>query len=175
MLVAANPLIEIRPGLMIWTIICFLISLYVLKRFAFGPIQKGIDERRDRIRQSIEEADNARAEAHRMLEEHKALIASAKSDAEEIRAEARKVADSQTERMKAETEIERERRLEETRQQIQAETRRSLEQIRREVADLTLIAATKVTQGALDETAHRKLIDNAIAELDFSALEGSPN
>ena len=72
--VAANPLIQVTPGLMIWTIVCFLITLFVLKRYAFGPIQKGIDERRERIRASLDEADRAREEARRLLEEHRALI-----------------------------------------------------------------------------------------------------
>jgi F-type H+-transporting ATPase subunit b len=160
---------------MIWTIVCFLITLFVLKRYAFGPIQKTIDDRRERILQSIEEADNARDEAHRMLEEHRALIARARTDAEEILAEARRVSDAQRERVKEETEADRQRRLDDTRRQIEAETRRALEQIRREVADLTLIATAKVTRGALDESAHRKLIDDAISELDFSALEGRNN
>jgi len=175
MVVASNPLIQVTPGLMIWTIICFLVTLFVLKRYAFGPIQKTIDDRRQRIMSSIAEADNAREEAHRMLEEHRALTARARSDAEEILAEARRVADSQRERVKEETEADRQRRLEDTRRQIAAETSRALEQIRREVADLTLIATAKVTRGALDESAHRKLIDDAVNELDFSALEGRQN
>src|SRR4051812_49887335 len=90
MLLAANPLIQVTPGLMIWTIVCFLITLFVLKRFAFGPVQKGIDDRRERIRQSIEEADRAREEARRLLEEHRQLIASAQTDAEQILSEARR-------------------------------------------------------------------------------------
>ena len=78
---------------MIWTIVCFLITLFVLKRYAFGPIQKAIDERRERIRQSLDEADQAREEARKLLEEHRKLIGSAKTDAEEILAEARRVAE----------------------------------------------------------------------------------
>jgi F-type H+-transporting ATPase subunit b len=175
MVVAANALISVKPGLMIWTIVCFLISFYILKRFAFAPIQKTIDERRQRIRDSIDEADRARDEAHKMLEEHRALIARARTDAEEILSEARTVADAQRERVKEETELDRQRRLEDTRRQIEAETRRSLEQIRQEVATLTLIAASKVARRSLDDASHRKLIDEAVAELDFSALEGSQN
>jgi F-type H+-transporting ATPase subunit b len=175
MVVATNPLIQVTPGLMIWTIVCFLVTLFVLKKYAFAPIQKTIDERRERILQSIEEADKARDEAHRMLEEHRSLIASARTDAEEILTEARRVADAQRDRVKEETEADRQRRLEDTRRQIEAETRRALEQIRREVADLTVIATAKVTRGALDETAHRKLIEDAISDLDFSALEGRNN
>ena len=171
MLVAANPLIQIIPGLMIWTIVAFAITLWVLKRYAFGPVQKLIDDRRDRIRQSIEEADRAREEARSLLEEHRALIGQARGQAEEILAEARRVADAQRLRVKDETEADRRRRLEETRRQIEAETHRALEQIRAEVAELTLVAAAKVTGKALDDADHRRLIDEAIGELDFSVLE----
>jgi F-type H+-transporting ATPase subunit b len=169
--VASNALIQVTPGLMIWTVVCFLITLWVLKRYAFGPIQKTIDERRERIRQAIDEADKAREEARGLLEEHRKLIGRAKSDAEEILAEARKVAESNERRMREETEADRQRRLEETRRQIEAETRRALEQIRAEVADLSLLAATKVTRKALDDDDHRRLIEEAVGELDFSVLE----
>lgn len=171
LLVASNALIKVTPGLMIWTIVAFLITLFVLKRYAFGPIQKAIDERRERIERSISEAEAARAEARRLLEEHRSLIGQARGQAEEILAEARKVADAQRQRVREETEADRQRRLEETRRQIEAETHRALEQIRTEVAELTLIAATKVTRKALDDDDHRRLIDEAIRELDFSALE----
>ena len=125
---AANPLISVTPGLMIWTVVCFLITLFVLKRYAFGPIQKMIDERRERIRRSLEEAEEARAEARQILEEHRKLIGQAKSEAE---------------------------------------------QIRLEVADLSLIAAEKVTRKSLDDADHRRLIEEAIGELDFSVLEAN--
>jgi F-type H+-transporting ATPase subunit b len=168
---AANPLIQVTPGLMIWTIVCFLITLFVLKRYAFGPIQKAIDERRERIRQSLQEADRAREEARRLLEEHRQLISRAQTDAEEILAEARRVADSNERRMRDELEADRQRRLEETRKQIEAETRRALEQIRVEVVDLSMLAASKVTRKSLDDEDHRRLIDEAVGELDFSVLE----
>ena len=171
MFLAASPLIEVVPGLMIWTLVCFGITFFVLRKYAFGPIQKTIDERRERIRSSVEEAEHARAEARRLLEEHKQLIAQAKNEAGGILAEARKVADSQRDRAREEIEADRQRRLEDTRKQIEAETARALDQIRAEVADLTLIAASKVTGKVLDRDDHRKLIDDAIGELDFSALE----
>ena len=170
---ASNALIQVTPGLMIWTVVCFLITLWVLKRYAFGPIQRTIDERRERIRQAIEEADKAREEARGLLEEHRKLIGRAKSDAEEILSEARKVAEANERRMREETEAERQRRLEETRRQIEAETRRALEQIRAEVADLSLLAASKVTRKALDDEDHRRLIEEAVGELDFSVLEAN--
>ena len=171
MVVAANPLIQVTPGLMIWTIVCFLIALFVLKRYAFGPIQKLIDERRERIRRALDEADEARDEARTLLEEHRKLIGQARSEAEEILSEARQVARGMQERVKEETEADRQRRLEETKRQIEAETRRALEAIRAEVAELSLVAAEKVTRKSLDDKDQRRLIDEAIGELDFSVLE----
>jgi len=169
--VAANALIKVTPGLMIWTIVCFLIALFVLKRYAFGPIQGAIDARRERIRSAVDEADRAREEARSLLEEHRKLVGRAKHEAEEILAEGRKVADSMRDRVREETEADRQRRLEETKRQIEAETQRALEQIRAEVAELTLIATSKVTGKVLDRDDHRRLIEDAIGDLDFSVLE----
>jgi F-type H+-transporting ATPase subunit b len=169
--VLASGLIEVVPGLMIWTLIAFGITFFVLRKYAFGPIQRTIDERRERIRKAVEEADRAREEARNLLEQHRQLIAQAKSEAGEILADARKVADAQIERVKEEAEAERQRRLEETKRQIEAETKRSLDLIRSEVADLTLEATTRVTGKVLDAEDQRRLIDEAISELDFSVLE----
>jgi F-type H+-transporting ATPase subunit b len=173
MLATANPLIRVIPGLMIWTIISFAITFWVLKRYAFGPIQKLIDDRRERIRQSVEEADRARDEARSLLEEHKALLGQARSDAEGILAEARRLADAQQARMRAETEEDRKRRLEETERQIQQATVQALGEIRLEVANQALLAAEKITRGALTSKDQQRLIDEALAEIDFSQLEGS--
>jgi F-type H+-transporting ATPase subunit b len=170
---AANPLISVTPGLMIWTIVCFLITLFVLKKYAFAPIQTMIDTRRERIRESIEEADKAREQARALLEEHKALMNEARGQAEQIIAEARKTRESMELRMREETEVERQRRLEETRKEIAAETTRALQQIRAEVAELTVEAASRVVGRTLDSERDRELISEAIGSLDFSRLEES--
>ena len=175
MLLASSALIKVVPGLMIWTLISFGITFFVLRRYAFGAIQKIVDERRQRIRDALQEADTARAEARKMLDEHRAMMTEARGKAEEILAEARRVAESQRVRMREELESERQRRLEETTRQIEAETVRALELIRAEVADLTVIATQKVTGKVLDEADHKRLIEEAIGELDFSVLEGSRN
>jgi F-type H+-transporting ATPase subunit b len=174
-ILATNPLIQVTPGLMIWTVVCFLITFFVLKRYAFGAIQKIIDERRQRIREALEEADKARAEARKMLEEHRALMAEARGKAEEILTHARQVAEAQKKRMRDELEADRKRRIEETTKQIEAETQRALEAIRAEVAELTVLATQKVTGKVLDSADHKRLIEDAVRELDFSVLEGSNN
>ena len=172
-MLATSPLIQVTPGLMIWTIICFGITFFVLRKYAFGPIQQMIDARREKIVQAIADADNARQEARKMLEEHKQLIGQAKSESEEILSEARRVGDAQRERVRQETEEDRQRRLEETRRQIEQATHQALGQIREEVGKLSLLAAEKITRKTLTGADQQRLIDEALAEIDFSALEAS--
>jgi F-type H+-transporting ATPase subunit b len=165
-------LIEVVPGLMIWTLVCFAIAFFVLRKYAFGPIQRTIDERRERIRQAVDEADNARNEARELLEQNRAILAQARSESADILAEARKVGDAQIERAKQEAESERQRRLEDTRKQIEAETTRAIGQIRSEVADLTLEATARVVGKVLDTADQKRLVEEAVDGLDFSAPEG---
>ena len=172
-LLATNPLVQIIPGLMIWTIVCFGITYFVLRKYAFGPIQQTIDARRKRIEESIAEADRAREEARQLLEEHRQLIGQAKSQSEEILAEARRVADSQRERVRVETEEDRQRRLDETLRQIDQARVQALGEIRREVASLSVLAAEKITRKSLTDADQRRLIDEALSEIDFSELEAS--
>jgi F-type H+-transporting ATPase subunit b len=170
-LVADSGLIKVVPGLMIWTLITFAITFWVLKRIAFGRIQTAIDARRDRIRQALEEADRARTEAEQLMEEQRLALVKARTDAEEILTESRRVAESQHRRLREELDEERQRRIEETRKEIDAETQRAIGQIRSEVAALALEATEKVTGKVLTEADQRRLIEQAIDELDFSALE----
>ena len=170
---ASNALIKVTPGLMIWTIIAFLITLFVLRRYAFAPVQKMIDDRRERIRTAIEEADSARDEARKLLEEHKELMAQARTDAEEILGEARRIGEAQRERVREEADADRQRRLEETQRQIEQATHQAIGQIREEVGRLSALAAEKIVRKSIDEGDQQRLIDEALAEIDFSALEGS--
>ena len=124
---------------------------------------------------SIEQAGQARDEAAKLLEEHRAMLVQARTQAEQILEDARKVAESQRERTRAELDTDRTRRLAETERQIAAETQRALDQIKNEIAELTLITTAKVTGKLLERRDHRRLIDSAVEELDFSALEESRN
>ena len=170
---SGNDLISVVPGLMIWTAVVFLVTFYILKKVAFGRIQGLIEKRRDRIAEALDEADNARAEARSLVEEHKAMIADARTQADQVLAEARKQGDAQRERVKAEAGADLERRLDENTKAIEAEDRKLLEQVRREVVELTLIASEKVTGKTLDADDQRRLIDEAVAELDFDRIARS--
>jgi F-type H+-transporting ATPase subunit b len=164
----------IKPdlGLSLWTLITFLIVLYILKRFAFGRLAGLLDERRNAIRDNIESAEATRAEADRVLEEYKQQLAAARHESSEILARARSVAEEQRRQLHDEIAAERERGIAQAQAAIQAETRQSLDRIKREIAELTLLSTQRVLGRALDEAEQRRLIDEALRDVDFSSLEG---
>ena len=162
-------------GLMIWTLALFLFTMWVLRRVAFPRIQEALDKRANAIRESIEAAERQRKEADELLEEYRKRLAEAREQAEDITARARKAAETARAEATAEGREKREELIAAARRDIEAETRRSLERIRKEVADLTVIATEKVTRKTLTDEDHKRLIEEALAEVDFSTLAGEGN
>lgn len=167
---ALASLISPIPGLMVWTLITFAIVLYVLRRLAFGRIQALIDQRRDRIREALDEADKARHEARELRELTKKEREEAKAERERILEETRRQAQKQYEHARAQADEDLKERLEKNRKEIDAENVRLREQIRRDVVELTLLAAEKVTGKVLDEADQRRLIDETIEEVDVKRI-----
>jgi F-type H+-transporting ATPase subunit b len=163
-------LIDVVPGLMIWTIVTFLIVLWFLRRFAFGRIQVLIDTRRDRIREALDEADKAREEARELRELVKREREEAKVEREKILEESRRQAQRQLEQAREAADKDLKERLEKNREELDAENARLREQIRRDVVELTLLASEKVTGKVLDEGDQRRLIDETIAEVDVKQI-----
>jgi F-type H+-transporting ATPase subunit b len=157
-------------GLMIWTLVAFGLTLYLLNRLAFPRIQEALDRRRKAIEESIDSAERTRREADELLEEYRARLKEAREQADDIVTRARKASESYQEESRAEARQQREELMEATRRDIESETRRAIEDIRREVANLTVIATEKVTRKSLDEADQRRLIEEALSEVDFSAL-----
>src|SRR5919205_4165692 len=129
-------LIDVVPGLMVWTIVTFAITFYVLRRVAFGPIQRLIDQRRDRIREALDEADKARTEARELRELTAQEREKAKADRESLLDESRRQAQAlfQQARVKADDDLRE--RLAKNQEELDAENRRVQEQIRRDVVEL---------------------------------------
>jgi F-type H+-transporting ATPase subunit b len=163
-------LIDVVPGLMVWTILTFLIVLWFLRRFAFGRIQAMIDQRRDRIREALDEADKARHEARELRELVKREREEAKAEREKILDESRRQAQRQLEQAREAADTDLKERLEKNREELEAENARLREQIRRDVVELTLLASEKVTGKVLDEDDQRRLIDETIAEVDIKRI-----
>jgi F-type H+-transporting ATPase subunit b len=165
-----NALIDVVPGLMIWTIITFVLVLFVLRRFAFSRIQGLIDQRRERIREALDEADKARAEARELRELTKQEREEAKAERERILDETRRQAQAQFERAREQASEDLKRRLDDNQRELEAENRRLREEIRRDVVELTLLAAEKVTGKTLTADDQRRLVDEAIEEVDVKRI-----
>jgi F-type H+-transporting ATPase subunit b len=174
---SGNFLVSPNVGLMIWTVLAFLIAFTILRRAAFPRIEEALDKRRRAIEESIDSAERAKVEADQLLEEYRARLREAREQAEDIVVRARRAADSLQEESKVDAKRYREELMESTRRDIEQETRRSLDQIRKEVASLTVLATEKVTRKSLTPDDHRRLIEEALDEADFSALasEGDGN
>ena len=172
---SGNFLVTPGIGLMLWTPIAFGITYYVLRKAAFPRIAEALDTRRKAIDESIDSAMRTKQEADELLAEYRARLKEAREQADDIVARARRAADSHQEETKVEAKRYREELMESTRRDIENETRRALSEIRKEVADLTVIATEKVTRKSLDGDDHRRLIEEALAEVDFSALAPEKN
>ena len=160
-------------GLMIWTLVLFGFTMWVLSRVALPRIGEALERRANAIRDSIDAAEKQRQEADQLLNEYRERLKEAREQAEDIVARARKAADAAAAEAVSEGKEKREELVAAARRDIEIETRRSLERIRKEVADLTVLATEKVTRKALDSEDHKRLIEEALAEVDFSALAGN--
>jgi F-type H+-transporting ATPase subunit b len=166
-------LITPNVGLMIWVIVVFIISFLLLRRFVFPAINAMLDSRAKTINDSIDSAEQTRREADQLLADYRERLKEARSQADEIVARARQSAEAHERDAQAQAKASRDQMMEQTRRDIEAETRRAIQEIRREVADLTVLATEKVTRKVLTEEDQRRLIDEAMSELDFSALSGT--
>jgi F-type H+-transporting ATPase subunit b len=170
---SGNFLVSPNLGLMIWTLIAFGVTMFVLSKLAFPRISEALDRRQKAIEESIDHAERIRREADELLEEYRERLKEAREQADEIVERARKAAEVGKSQAVEEGKAKREELVTAARRDIEIETRRSLEQIRKEVADLTVLATEKLTRKTLDSEDHKRLIDEALAEVDFSAVAGN--
>jgi len=169
-------LITPNVGIMIWTIVVFAISYYILRRTVFPRIGEALDKRAKRIEGEIDAAEHTRQEADKILAEYRERLKEARAQSDEIVQRARQAAEThereakdQGREMIAEASARAQR-------DIEAATKRALDDLRKEVADLTIMATEKVTRKTLDDADQRRLVEEALGELDFSGLSsGAPN
>jgi F-type H+-transporting ATPase subunit b len=160
-------------GLMIWTLVLFGITMWVLSKVAFPKIQEALDKRAAVISESIEAAERQRKESDELLAEYRARLAEAREQADDIMARARKSAETAEAEAATAGREKREELVEAAKRDIEAETRRSLDQIRQEVADLTVLATERVTRKSLTPDDQKRLVEEALSEVDFSTLSGA--
>ncbi len=163
-------LITPNVGLMVWTFVLFGISLFALWKLAFPAISAALDKRQKAIEDSIDHAEEIRRQADGILAEYQERLKEAREQADEIVSRARRAGETHERQSEEEAKAKRDQLMEQTRRDIDTETRRAIQEIRREVADLTVMATEKVTRKTLNEDDQRRLVADALSELDFSAL-----
>lgn len=171
--VGANPLLELSPGLMIWTVIVFLLTLWILKKFVFGPVGEMLEKRRNSITTAIEEAESSRDEAVRLLDEYKVQLATARREADELRDAGRREGERQKTDIVIQANEQRERIVSDTKTQIDAQAQAAVAGIRDDVVVLAITAAEKVTKKSLSDADHRKLVEDALADADLTGLSSA--
>jgi F-type H+-transporting ATPase subunit b len=167
---SSNFLVSPDVGLMIWTVLAFLVALFILRKYAFPQISQALEKRQHLIEESIDTAQRTKDEADEILAEYRERLKEARVQAEEIVARARKSGEAAERQSLEDARGTREELLAQTRRDIEAETNRAIAEIRREVADLTVAATERVTRKTLTEADQRRLVEEALSELDFSAL-----
>ena len=165
-------LVQPGIGLMIWTLVAFGVLLLILRKLAFPRIAENLDKRQQAIEESIDHAERTKREADELLAEYRQRLTDARQQAEDIVARARKAAEVNERDSLEQARQTREELMAQTRRDIESETRRAIQEIRSEVADLTVLATEKVTRKSLSQDDQRRLVEEALSELDFDALAG---
>jgi F-type H+-transporting ATPase subunit b len=165
-------LITPNVGMTIWTLVVFSVSVVVLVKGVFPKIREALDRRQAAIEESIDAAARTRQEADVLLGEYRERLTEARAQADEIVERARQAATAVENEARTTAAARGEQMLEQTRRDIEAESRRMLDEIMRDVAELTVLATERVTRKTLTEADQRQLVQDALADLDFSALAG---
>ena len=158
-------LLSPNPGLIIWTLITFVLVLLVLKKFVWGPLLSALDQRETRIREALEQADKARAEAERAAEENKQALAQAQAEAQAAINKAREDAEQIARDVQARAEADAQQLLEQARRTIQQERNQALQTLRQQIAELAILAAGQLLEENLDDEHNKKIVDDFISRM----------
>jgi len=163
-----NPLVQPDPGLFIWTILTFLVLVWALGKFAWRPLLAALEERQRTIQKSLDDAKQAQLELKRLQEQSAEIMATARSEAQDIVAKSRASAETVREDVKRKARAETEALVSNARQQIQQETTQALQEVRREAVDLSLAVASKLIKKNLTKEDNDNLIQESINQISTS-------
>ena len=161
-----NPLVQVDPGLFIWTIVTFLVLLTLLAKFAWSPLLIALESRQALIRKALDDAQQARQELERLNLESAQIINRARVEAEAVITQSRADGDRLREEIRAKARTEADHIVKNAERQIQLETTRALEQIRREAVELSVMIASKIIQRNLTKEDNERLIDEALKQVE---------
>jgi F-type H+-transporting ATPase subunit b len=152
-------------GLMFWTLVIFVVLLFILSKFAFGPLTKAVADRERALQDAIDKANADREAAARLLQEHQLKIEAARDEAQKFIAEGRAVAEKMRADMIEQTRKEQQDILERARRDIDAEKERAIAQLRREAVDLALAGASKVVEQNLESAKNRQIVESYLSSI----------
>ncbi|MFN4110695.1 MAG: F0F1 ATP synthase subunit B [Ignavibacteria bacterium] len=158
-------LLDVNPGLIFWTIVTFLILLFILKKTAWKPILQALKEREDNIRASLEKAEQARKEAEEILEKNRKNLSEAEEQVKKIIEEGREYASKLRNEIISRANVEAQKMLENAKQEIENKKQEALTELKGIVADLSIQAAEKILEETLDKEKHKKLVEKLIQNL----------
>jgi F-type H+-transporting ATPase subunit b len=159
---------DINPGLMVWTVVTFVVLLLVLSKYAWKPLLKSLQEREDNIRDALGQAEKARAEASELVKQNEVNLARAEEEYQKIVREGKAFAEKLKEEIVAKANAQAQRQLQQAKEEIQRDVDAARQQLRTEVADLAVQAAGKILDESLDAQKHRKIVDNFLNQLPNS-------
>jgi len=165
-----NALLQFEPGLMIWTIVVFLITLVVLRKIAWGPLLKSLDEREQRIQDAVSQAEKANAEAAAAIAKAREESTAALRKSEETLKQARLDAQQMREKMIEEAKAESQKVVDQGIKRVETEQRAALQQIRREAAELAVQAAAKLIRSSLNEGEQRRIVEDFLRDVPDSGV-----
>ena len=157
--------LDVNPGLIIWTVVTFVILLFLLKKFAWGPILKSLGERETFIKDSLDKAEQAQTEAQKLLEENKANLARAEDEAQKVIAQGREYSEKLKEQMLEESKAEAKKMIEDAKSEIEGKNKEAFNQLKEQVADIAVQAAEKILRENLDSDAQKKIVQKYIDDL----------
>ena len=158
-------LLDVNPGLIFWTIVTFLILLFILKRTAWKPILEALKEREENIRISLEKAEQARKEAEEILEKNRKNIAEAEEQVKKIINEGREYASKLRNEIISKANEEAQKMIDSAKQEIETKKQEALFELKEIVADLSIQAAEKILEESLDKEKHKKIVEKLIKNL----------
>jgi F-type H+-transporting ATPase subunit b len=158
-------LLSVNPGLIIWTIVVFILFLFMLKKFAWGPLIKSLNDREENIKSSLENAELQRKNTEELVENGKKIISAANADASKILSEARDLASKLKEEIVAKANTEANRNIEIARTQIEAMKDTALENLKDDITDIALKAAEKIIMQNLDRKKHTDIIEDFLKKI----------
>jgi F-type H+-transporting ATPase subunit b len=158
-------LIDVNPGLIFWTVVTFLILLFVLKKVAWKPILTALDQREASIRESIERAEQAKAEAQKILDENKSNLAKAADESRKLIEQSREYAEKMKNQILQEGKEQSKKIIEDAAAEIERRKEAAFNELKNQIADIALLAAEKLLNEKLDPQTHKKIMDKYINEI----------